>query len=148
MGGLAALGAGGASPPLLVMGANLPTFRHVGFPTCWEVGESESWWVVRAQAGGGVQQAGWDELERYGTGERTGGCCRGQGLGGGERVGVRKSKQKVLAGWISHGQCYALNERTGVGSRLPLLACWVADFPAFRFVGLLICWEFGGLNQG
>ena len=25
----------------------------------------------------------------------------------------------------------------GAGSRLPLLACWVTNFPAFRFVGLL-----------
>ena len=67
------------------------------------------------------------------------------------RVGVRKSKQKVLAGWISHGQCYAPNERTRGWFPLTiagLLGCRLSNFPAFRFVGLLIFWEFGELNQG
>ena len=27
----------------------------------------------------------------------------------------------------------------GVGSRLPLLACWVADFPAFQLSDLSDC---------
>ena len=65
--------------------------------------------------------------------------------------GVRKSKQKVLAGWISHGQCYAPNERTRGWFPLTiagLLGCRLSSFPAFRFVGLLIFWEFGELNQG
>lgn len=69
-------------------------------------------------------------------------CCR---------VGVRKSKQKVLAGWISHGQCYAPNERTRGWFPLTiagLLGFQLSNFPICRFVGKLAGRCRGGSRRG
>lgn len=66
--------------------------------------------------------------------------------------GVRKSKQKVLAGWISHGQCYAPNERTRGWFPLTiagLLGCQLSSFPICQLVGKLESWRVdAGADQG
>lgn len=59
--------------------------------------------------------------------------------------GVRKSKQKVLAGWISHGQCYAPNERTR--GWFPLTICWLIGLPTFQLSSFPICQLVGKLES-
>lgn len=84
------------------------------------------------RAGGGHRERGGEEAVQQG--------------------GVRKSKQKVLAGWISHGQCYAPNERTRGWFPLTiagLLGCRLSNFPICQLVGKLESWRVdAGADQG
>lgn len=84
--------------------------------------------------------------ERYGRGERQVGGCeragkRGRGAAGGC---ARVSKRFWRVGFLMVSVMRRMKE-PGVGSRLPLLAYWVADFPTFQLSDLSACREVGEL---
>ena len=77
--------------------------------------------------------------ERYGRGERQVGRCERAGKRGRGAAGwgcARASKRFWRVRFLRVSVMRRMKE-PGAGSRLPLLACWVTNFPAFRFVGLL-----------
>lgn len=96
--------------------------------------------------------------ERYGRGERQVGRCeraskRGRGAAG--RGCARASKRFWRVGFLMVSVMRRM-KKPWVDSRLPLLACWVADFPTFQLSDLSACWlsglsgswKVGGTDRG